>query len=84
MEYDIKETHIIFDAKGIKEIAVLWADNDNLRATYLTTELTAGYGRINVDDTITNDLLQNVAGRGIYLDDKRKKKYFPSVKNWSR
>lgn len=84
MEYDIKETHVIFDAKGIKEIAVLWVDKEDVRATYLTTEKTAGYGRINATDTITNDLLQNVAGHGIYLDDNRKKKYFPSVKNWSK
>lgn len=84
MGYEIKETHIIFDAEGIQEIAVLWADKDDLRATYLTTQPTAGYGRINATDALTNDLLQNVAGRGIYLDDARKKKYFPSVKNWSR
>lgn len=84
MKYEIKETHIIFDDDKIKEVAVLWADKDDLRATYATSKPMGGYVSISGNEAITSDLFQRVAGSGVYLDDARKQKYFPTVKNWSK
>lgn len=84
MNYEIKETHLVFENENLKEVAVLWADKDSLRATYGTSKLMDGYVSFSEKEPITNELFQRVAGAGIYLDDDRKKKYFPNVKNWSR
>lgn len=84
MSHEIKETHLVFENENLKEVVVLWADKDSLRATYATSKLMDGSVSFSEKEPITNELFQRVAGAGIYLDDDRKKKYFPNVKNWSR
>lgn len=84
MSYKILETHVVFENNQLKEVAVLWDDNGAARATYAINTPTAGYGFITPTDCISWQLFQRVAGAGMYLDDKRKKKYFPGKRNWSR
>lgn len=84
MSYKILETHCIFENEKLTEVAVLWDDNGNVRATYSTLNPKSGYKSLTVNDVISPQLFQNVAGGGSYLDDKQKRKYFPGKRNWSR
>ena len=84
MEYKIIEAHLMFENKKLKEVAVLWDDHGMVRATYSTLDPRAGYANITAKDDITPGLLQKVAAGGSYVDEKRKKKYFPGKRNWSR
>lgn len=84
MNYQILEAHVVFENNKLKEVAVLWADKEFVRATSITSEPSAGYETLGSGSEVSPKLLQRVAGRGSYLDDKRKKKYFPGKRNWSR
>lgn len=83
--YTITQSHVDRNNDGtINEIAVLWKDGDAFRATFVNTKLSVGYLTIKGNEDVTKELLQSIAGYGLYLDEKQKKKYFPDVKNWSK
>jgi len=84
MNYKILEAHCVFENDKLKEVAVLWADKEQVRATSITSEPNAGYETLGSGSEISPQLLQRAAGGGSYLDDKRKKKYFPGKRNWSK
>lgn len=84
MNYTILESHFIFEKDKLKEVAVLWDDNGFVRATYSTLSPKAGYVSLTVNDTITPELLQRVAGGGCHVDEERREKYFPGERPWSR
>jgi hypothetical protein len=84
MNYEILETHIVFENKKLTEIAVLWNDNGFVRATYSNLNPKAGCPSINSSDSIGPSLFQRVAGGGTYVDEARRKKYFPGKRKWSR
>ncbi|WP_372648238.1 hypothetical protein [Draconibacterium sp.] len=84
MTYKILESHCVFENEKLKEVAVLWDDNGFVRATYSTLDPRAGYANLSETDGITPKLLQRVAGGGSYVDEARRKKYFPGKRNWSR
>lgn len=84
MSYTILETHLVFQKNQLIECAVLWDDNGYVRATYSDLTRKAGYNNLTTKSIISPDLFQEVAGYGTYLDDARKKKYFPGKRNWSR
>ena len=84
MNYTILETHLVFENDKLKEVAVLWDDHGSVRATYSTLNPRAGYENLTSNDTITPRLFQRVAAGGSYVDDARRKKYFPGKRNWSR
>nr|WP_321357205.1 hypothetical protein [uncultured Draconibacterium sp.] len=84
MHYKILETHCVFENEKLKEVAVLWDDNGFVRATYSTNAPTAGYEYLMPQSTVTPELLQRVARGGRYIDEARKKKYFPGKRKWSR
>jgi hypothetical protein len=84
MTYKILETHCVFENEKLKEVAVLWDDNGFVRATYSTLDPRAGYANLTVTDNITPQLLQRVAAGGSYVDETRRKKYFPGKRKWSR
>jgi len=84
MNYQIIETHIIYEENGkLKEVAVLWADGEYVRATYITNQPISGYSFIMPNDRLSDELLQKAAAGGRYVDEKRKKKYFGGRRNWS-
>lgn len=83
MSYKILETHCVFENDKLNEVAVLWDDNGAVRATYSTLNPRAGYENLTVNDTMTPQLFQRVAGGGSYVDEKRRKKYFPGKRRWS-
>jgi predicted P-loop ATPase/GTPase len=84
--YQILEVHIVFDEKeNLREVAVLWADNDYCRATYAkSNSVNSAYASLRPNDILHSDLIQEIAGEGAYLPEALKKKYFPKIKNWSR
>lgn len=84
MSYKIIETHCVFEGEKLKEVAVLWDDNGYVRATYSTLNPKAGYENLTVNDTISPALFQRVAGGGSYVDEDRRKRYFPGNRKWSR
>ncbi|MFK5856571.1 MAG: hypothetical protein QM503_10600 [Bacteroidota bacterium] len=84
MNYTILETHCVFENDKLKEVAVLWDDHGNVRATYSTLNPRAGYENLTSNDTITPELFQKVADGGSYVDEDRRSKYFPGERNWSR
>ncbi len=84
MNYQIIETHIIYENGKLKEVAVLWADGEYVRATYITNQPISGYSFIMPNDRLSDELLQKAAAGGRYVDEKRKKKYFGGRRNWSR
>ncbi len=84
MNYQILEAHCVFENDKLKEVAVLWDDKGSVRGTFLTNEYSLGYDVLGSGSEISPQLLKRAAGRGRYLDDKRKKKYFPGKRNWSR
>jgi len=84
MNYTILETHLVFEDNKLKEVAVLWDDHGSVRATYSTLNLRAGYQSISSTDDISQNLFQRVAAGGCYIDESRRKKYFPGKRNWSR
>ena len=68
-------------------IAVMWWDQKDkgwVRATYCTNKPIGGYKFIMQSDQLNDQLIQSVAGGGMYLPDNLKKKFFPGKKNWSR
>lgn len=84
MSYKILETHCVYDNNQLKEVAVLWDDNGNVRATYSTLDPRAGYENLASNAVVNPQLFQKVAAGGSYVDEKRRKKYFPGKRNWSR
>jgi hypothetical protein len=84
MSYKILETHCVYDNNQLKEVAVLWDDNGNVRATYSTLDPRSGYENLGSNAVVNPQLFQRVAAGGSYVDDKRRKKYFPGKRNWSR
>ena len=83
MDYKILETHCVFENEKLKEVAVLWDDHGCVRATYSTLNPRAGYEKLTSNDSITPQLFQRVARGGSYVDEDRRKRYFPSKRNWS-
>ncbi len=84
MTNTILETHCVFENGSLKEVAVLWDDNGEVRGTYSNTQPKGGYYSLKPTDTITPDLLQQVAGFGSYLSEEQKDRFFPGERNWSR
>jgi hypothetical protein len=85
MDYEILEAHLVYTETGkLKEVAVLWNDHGNVRATYSTLNPRPGYQNLTSNDAISPHLLQKVAAGGSYVDEERRKKYFPGKRNWSR
>lgn len=84
MSYKILETHLTFNDEKLTEVAVLWDDNGFVRATYSTSQQTAGYAHITPNSSISMELFQEIAGYGIYVDEVRRKKYFPGKRKWSK
>lgn len=82
--YTIIEAHCIFENNQLKEVAVLWDDNGAVRATCITNTPCAGYDFITSRDSLTPQLLQKAAGGGSYIDEKRRARYFPGKRRWSR
>lgn len=84
MKYEILEAHCVFEDEKLTEVAVLWADKELVRATCITSQYSMGYDTILESDVVSPQLFQKAAGRGMYLDESKKKKYFPGKRNWSR
>jgi len=84
MNYTILEVHQVYEHDKLKELAVLWQDRRYVRATSCTSTPCGGYKFLMPNEEISQDLIQEVAGQGIYLSDTKKKKYFPGKRNWSR
>ena len=84
MSYKILEAHVVFENDQLKEVAVLWDDKGAVRATYSNSTPKMGYDFLLPRDEVSPKLLQRVAGQGSYVDEQRKKKYFPGKRNWSR
>jgi hypothetical protein len=84
MNYEILESHLIFENDKLIEVAVLWKDNSFVRATYSTLNPRSGYQNLTTKDSISPELFQKVAGGGSYLDQERKNKYFPGDRKWSK
>jgi len=84
MPYKILETHCIFENDKLTEVAVLWDDNGAVRATYSNLNPKAGYETLTSNDVITPQLFQRVARGGSYVDEDRRKRYFPGKRKWSR
>ena len=86
MNYKIIEVHIMYQENKIEEIAVLWQSNQDgsVRSSYMITEECFGYGHLEKGFTLSSELLQRVAGRGMNLPDSKKKLYFPGKRKWSR
>jgi len=84
MKYRILESHITFLEEKLTEVAVLWKDGSSVRATYCSLHFKAGHQNLTLNDTLSPELLQKVAGGGSYLNDEQKKKCFPGKRNWSK
>ena len=84
MDYKILQAYCIYDDELLSEVGILWADNDSVRATYSNLQQTAGYENLTSKSIISSQLFQNIAAGGRYLDEVRKEKHFPDIKNWSR
>lgn len=84
MDYVILETHCVYERGKLSEVLVLWDDNGFIRATYSNLNPKAGYENLTSKSMLSPQLFQRVAAGGCYLDDERKRKYFPNRKNWSR
>lgn len=87
MSYTILEIHAKYVAGALSELAVLWVSNEKLglvRASYANTKPTWGYKYLMASETLSNELCQNVAGKGMNLPDDLKKKFFPGQRKWSR
>lgn len=80
MTYTILETHLTFENNKLTQVAVLWENYGDVRATYSNLSPNAGYQNLTANETINSQLFQKVAGGGSYLDDKQKKQYFPKQK----
>jgi hypothetical protein len=86
MNYKIIAAHLECTKNKLSLVAVLWQSNDDgsVRASYCTTAPLAGYTYITANDVLNDALLQKVAGAGMNLPDKLKKKYFSEYKNWEK
>ncbi len=86
MEYTLTDVYITYKGGELKEIAVVWNDGDTgyVRGTYIDNRPKGGYDYIKPGEEISDELLNRAAGYGVYLDNERKKTYFPEISNWSR
>ena len=86
MSYKIIEVHLIYKDNKISEVAVLWQSNERgwVRVSYCTTKPIVGYKFLMPNESLSPDLIQEVAGYGINLPDILKRKYFPGKRMWER
>ena len=87
MPYEILAVYMTYENNKITSIAVLWVSDseDNwVRASYSTTKPIGGYLFLTGNETTDMDTIQRVAGQGMNLPDKLKKKYFPGKRKWER
>lgn len=84
MPNKILETHCVFENEKLEEVAVLWDDNGSVRATYSTSNNASGFDSLKPHDTVSPELFKRIARTGMYIDEARRKKYFPGKRNWSR
>ena len=87
MSYTILEIHAKYQAGALTELAVMWVSNEKLglvRASYANTEQTLGYAYLWAEDTLSEELCQEVAGTGMNLPDNLKKKFFPGKHKWEQ
>jgi len=86
MAYLIIEVHQEYQDNKILLIAVLWQSNEMgwVRASYCTKRPCSGFKFLLESDNVSEKLIQDVAGSGINLPDKLKKKYFPGKRLWER
>jgi hypothetical protein len=84
MRYKVIAIHAEYTGNKLQLLAVLWQSNNLgwVRACYSTTNPIQGYNFLNADEQISDDLIDRVAGSGMNLPDKLKKKYFPAKKLW--
>lgn len=86
MNYKIIEIHAVYTQGKLSELAVLWESNSNgwVRASYATSKPCYGYKFLMPGETISDKLIQDVAGTGANLPDAKKTKYFPGKRSWER
>lgn len=85
MNYAISEIHIDYLDGEIKIVAVLWQSGLGwVRASYCTTKPCSGYKQLQPNEKLSDQLIQDVAGKGMNLPDNLKKKYFPGKRNWEK
>ena len=86
MSYKIVEVHQSYKNGKLDELAVLWESNPAglVRASYATSKPCSGYKFLMPNETISPQLIQEVAGAGMNLQDSRKKKYFPGQHSWEK
>jgi len=84
MSYKIIEVHQVYKDGKLNEIAVLWEANEAgwVRATYANTTPCNGYKFLLPNESLSESLLQEIAGYGMRLSDAKKKKYFSGVRKW--
>lgn len=84
MKYKIIEVHQIYNNGKLDELAVLWQSNEKgwVRASYSNSKPCTGYVFLNSEVTISEKLIQDVAGFGMNLPDDKKKIYFPGERKW--
>lgn len=86
MAYKIIEVHQEYKGGELFQIAVLWESNEMgwVRASYCNTEPCYGYKQLMTNEVVSPAMIQQVAGQGMNLPDKLKKKYFPGKKLWEK
>ena len=86
MSYKIIEVHQVYQDNKIAEVAVLWQSNKRgwVRASYCTARPCCGYKFLMPNETISDDLIQGIAGEGMNLPDDKKAIYFPGERDWEK
>lgn len=80
MNYNILQTHLIFENNVLKCVAVLSESNGDVFATVCTDKPISGYHYLKTNDIPSMTLFEKVAGYGRKLDHKELKIYFPNHK----
>lgn len=85
MNYEIVESHQVFQEGKLQLVAVLWKSNPDgsVRATFFDRKKTFGHSNLE-NETLNEALLQRIAAQGSYLPDNLKKKFFSGKRKWER
>lgn len=78
MDYNILETHLIFENNVLKSVAVLCENYGDVFVTICTDRPKGGYYYLKSYDIPTMTLFIKVAGFGRKLLEQERKKYFPN------
>ena len=84
MDYKIIEVHQTYENGKLTEIAVVWESNEAgwIRANYATSKPCQGYKFLRPNESVSDKLIQEVAGFGMDLPPVKRKKYFPGDRKW--